>query len=39
MSVTSLELPKPRAAGKILGTSVDAVSALVAALRNEAKVL
>ena len=39
MTVTSLALPPARAAGKILGTSVDAVSALVAALRNEAKVL
>jgi electron transfer flavoprotein beta subunit len=35
MTVTSLALPPARAAGKILGTVGD----LVAALRNEAKVL
>ena len=39
MEIVSLTLPKPRAAGKILGNGADAVPALIAALRNEAKVL
>lgn len=39
MAVTSMSLPPARAAGKILGNGADAVPALIAALRNEAKVL
>lgn len=39
MAITQLALPAARAAGKILGTGPDAVPALIAALRNEAKVL
>lgn len=39
MAIVSLTLPPARAAGKILGTGKDAVPALIAALRNEAKAL
>ena len=39
MAIVSMSLPAPRAAGKIVGNGADAVPALVAALRNEAKVL
>jgi electron transfer flavoprotein beta subunit len=39
MAIVSLELPPARAAGKILGEGVDAVPALIDALRNEAKAL
>lgn len=39
MAVTGLELPPERQAGKIVGEGADAVPALVALLRNEAKVL
>jgi len=38
LEITALTLPAPRAAGKIVGTGVDAVPALIAALR-EAKAL
>lgn len=37
--VTSLELPAERQAGRIVGEGADAVPALLALLRNEAKVL
>ena len=37
--VTSLELPAERQAGRIVGEGPDAVPALIALLRNEAKVL
>ena len=37
--VTSLELPAERQAGRIIGEGADAVPALLALLRNEAKVL
>jgi electron transfer flavoprotein beta subunit len=39
LAITALTLPPGRAAGKIVGTGKEAVPALVAALRNEAKVL
>ncbi len=39
IEIVSLTLPAARAAGKILGQGADAVPALIAALRNEAKVL
>lgn len=39
IEVVSLTLPPARAAGKIVGQGADAVPALIAALRNEAKVL
>lgn len=39
LSVVKLELPAERAAGKIVGEGVEAVPKLVAALRNEAKVI
>jgi len=39
IKVTKMELPPARAEGKILGEGPDAVPALVAALRNEAKVI
>jgi electron transfer flavoprotein beta subunit len=39
LEITSLTLPAPRAAGKIVGTGADAVPALIQALRNEAKAL
>jgi len=39
VEIVSLSLPPARAAGKILGQGADAVPALIAALRNEAKVL
>lgn len=39
ISVVSLELPPPRAAGRIVGEGVDAVGALLDALKNEAKIL
>jgi electron transfer flavoprotein beta subunit len=39
VEIVSLTLPPARAAGKILGNGVDAVPALIDALRNEAKVL
>jgi electron transfer flavoprotein beta subunit len=37
--ITSLELPAERQAGRIVGEGADAVPALIALLRNEAKVL
>jgi len=37
--ITSLELPAERQAGRIVGEGPDAVPALIALLRNEAKVL
>jgi electron transfer flavoprotein beta subunit len=37
--VTSLELPAERQAGRIVGEGADAVPALIALLRTEAKVL
>jgi electron transfer flavoprotein beta subunit len=39
MEIVALTLPAPRAAGKIVGNGADAVPALIAALRNEAKAL
>ena len=39
LTVAKMELPPPRPAGKIVGEGPDAVGALVAALRNEAKVI
>jgi electron transfer flavoprotein beta subunit len=39
LAIESLSLPPARAAGKMLGNGVDAVPALIAALRNEVKVL
>ena len=39
MEIVSLTLPPARAAGKIVGQGADAVPALIAALRNEAKAL
>jgi electron transfer flavoprotein beta subunit len=39
LTVEAMELPPARASGRILGNGVDAVPALIAALRNEAKVL
>ena len=39
MTVASLSLPPARAAGRMLGSGAAAVPALIAALRNEAKVL
>ncbi|MBL8748185.1 MAG: electron transfer flavoprotein beta subunit/FixA family protein, partial [Planctomycetes bacterium] len=39
IEIVSLTLPAARAAGKILGQGADAVPALIAALRNEAKAL
>ncbi len=39
MVIESMALPPARAAGRIVGNGADAVPALVAALRNEAKVL
>lgn len=39
VEVHSLELPPPRAEGRIVGDGADAVPALIDALRNEAKVL
>lgn len=39
MEIVALTLPSPRAAGRILGTGADAVPALIAALRDEAKAL
>ncbi|MEZ6038070.1 MAG: electron transfer flavoprotein subunit beta/FixA family protein [Planctomycetota bacterium] len=39
MEIVSLELPAPRAAGRIIGNGADAVPALIDALRNEAKAL
>ena len=38
-TVLSLELPPPRAEGRIIGEGADAVPALIDALRNEAQVL
>ena len=37
--VEAVELPAPRAAGRIVGEGADAVPALIAALQDEAKVL
>jgi electron transfer flavoprotein beta subunit len=39
LQIVSLTLPAARAAGKIIGQGAEAVPALIAALRNEAKVL
>ena len=39
MEIVSLELPAPRAAGRIIGNGADAVPALIDALRNEAKAI
>ena len=39
MEIVSLELPPARAEGRIIGEGVDAVPALIEALRNEAKAL
>ncbi|MAD32127.1 MAG: electron transfer flavoprotein subunit beta [Planctomycetes bacterium] len=39
MEVVSLELPPPRAEGKIIGEGADAVPALIELLRNEAKAI
>ena len=39
MEIVSLELPPPRAEGKIVGEGADAVPALIEALRNEAKAI
>lgn len=39
MLITSLTLPPARPAGRILGQGVDAIPALITALRNEAKAL
>ena len=39
MEIVSLELPKARAEGKIIGEGADAVPALIEALRNEAKAI
>jgi electron transfer flavoprotein beta subunit len=39
ISIVSLELPPPRAEGRIVGEGADAVGALIDALKNEAKVL
>ena len=37
--IVALELPPPRAEGKIVGEGADAVPALIEALRNEAKAI
>jgi electron transfer flavoprotein beta subunit len=39
MEIVSLELPPARAEGRIIGAGVDAVPALIEALRNEAKAI
>ena len=39
MEIVSLELPPPRAEGRIVGEGADAVPALIEALRNEAKAI
>lgn len=39
MEIVSLELPPARAEGRIIGEGVDAVPALIEALRNEAKAI
>jgi electron transfer flavoprotein beta subunit len=39
MAIESLTLPAPRKGGRVLGSGVDAIPALIGALRNEAKVL
>ena len=39
LEVLALELPPPRAAGRIVGQGVDAVPELIRVLREEAKVL
>ena len=39
VTVRELSLPAPRAAGRIVGEGVEAVPALIDALRNEAQVL
>jgi electron transfer flavoprotein beta subunit len=39
LETVSLELPKPRAAGRVIGQGVDAVPELVRLLREEAKLL